>query len=233
MHIFYTPHIETTLELPEEESRHCVRVLRLAEGTEIRLMDGKGTFYRAAITLAHPKHCTGDIIEKIPSPNPWNCSLHIAIAPTKNIDRIEWFAEKCTEIGIDAITLLHCRYSERKEVKNERIEKIIISAAKQSLKATLPTLSGITDFKKFIAQPSDGDKYIAHCYDQDNKTLLKNACKPGTNTLVLIGPEGDFSTEEVEAAIAGGFIPVSLGNSRLRTETAGVVACHTLQLINE
>ena len=169
----------------------------------------------------------------MPSPNPWNCTLHIAIAPTKNIDRIEWFAEKCTEIGIDAITLLHCRYSERKEVKNERIEKIIISAAKQSLKATLPALSGITDFKKFITQPFDGDKYIAHCYDQENKILLKNACKPGTNTLVLIGPEGDFSTEEVEAAIAGGFIPVSLGNSRLRTETAGVVACHTLQLINE
>ena len=233
MHIFYTPHIGTTLELPEEESRHCVRVLRLAEGTEIRLMDGKGTFYRAAITLAHPKHCTVSIIEKIPSPTPWNCTLHIAIAPTKNIDRIEWFAEKCTEIGIDAITLLHCRYSERKEVKNERIEKIIISAAKQSLKATLPALSGITDFKKFIAQPFDGDKYIAHCYDQEDKILLKNACKPGTNTLVLIGPEGDFSTEEVEAAIAGGFIPVSLGNSRLRTETAGVVACHTLQLINE
>ena len=233
MHIFYTPHIGTTLELPEDESRHCVRVLRLAEGTEIRLMDGKGTFYRAAITLAHPKHCTVSILEKIPSPNPWNCTLHIALAPTKNIDRIEWFAEKCTEIGIDAITLLHCRYSERKEVKNERIEKIIISAAKQSLKATLPALSGITDFKKFIAQPFDGDKYIAHCYDQEDKILLKNACKPGTNTLVLIGPEGDFSTEEVEAAIAGGFIPVSLGNSRLRTETAGVVACHTLQLINE
>ncbi|MCP9611990.1 16S rRNA (uracil(1498)-N(3))-methyltransferase [Coprobacter tertius] len=233
MHIFYTPEIETSKELPEEESQHCVRVLRLKEGDEIHLTDGKGAFYKAVITLSHPKHCKVDITETIYYTNPWPGKICIAIAPTKNIDRTEWFAEKCTEIGIDEIILLKCRFSERKEVKNERITKILVSAMKQSLKAVLPVLSGMTEFKKLVAQPFDGEKFIAHCYDDENKIPLKKAYTPGRNALVLIGPEGDFSTEEVEIAVKNGFKPISLGNSRLRTETAGVVACHTLQLINE
>lgn len=149
------------------------------------------------------------------------------------MDRIEWFSEKCTEIGIDAITLLRCRFSERKEVKTERIEKILISAMKQSLKAILPELEGMTDFKKFITRPFDGQKFIAHCYDENDKSLLKQKYEPGNNALILIGPEGDFSPEEVKLALENGFIPISLGNSRLRTETAGVVACQTIHVINQ
>ncbi|MCH5328149.1 MAG: 16S rRNA (uracil(1498)-N(3))-methyltransferase [Coprobacter sp.] len=233
MHIFYTPHIDTSAELPEEESQHCVRVLRLTEGDEICLTDGKGCFYRASITLAHPKRCGFDILEKIPSPNSWGCRLHIAVAPTKNMDRMEWMAEKCTEIGIDGISFLRCRFSERKEIKKERIEKIVVSAAKQSLKATLPAVSEMTDFQRFVSRPFDGEKYIAHCYDEGDKVSLKEAYQRGRNALVLIGPEGDFSREEVEMARACGFVPVTLGNSRLRTETACIAACHTLQLANE
>ena len=233
MHIFYTPDIASVKELPEEESLHCVKVLRLTEGSEITLADGKGSFYKAVITLAHHKRCGVNIIEEIPAPNPWTFKVHIAIAPTKNMDRIEWFSEKCTEIGIDAITLLRCRFSERKEVKTERIEKILISAMKQSLKAILPELEGMMDFKKFITRPFDGQKFIAHCYDENDKSLLKQKYEPGNNALILIGPEGDFSPEEVKLALENGFIPISLGNSRLRTETAGVVACHTLHVINQ
>lgn len=233
MHIFYTPHIETTLELPEEESRHCVRVLRLAEGTEIRLMDGKGTFYRAAITLAHPKHCTVSIIEKILLPQPVELhpahshSTHQKHRPHRMVCR-KMHRNRHRRHYPAALPLLGTQRSQKRtHRKNHHISS---QAIPQSHVAR--TVRNHR-FQKFITQPFDGDKYIAHCYDQENKILLKNACKPGTNTLVLIGPEGDFSTEEVEAAIAGGFIPVSLGNSRLRTETAGVVACHTLQLINE
>lgn len=232
MHIFYTPDIESVKELPEEESQHCIKVLRLSEGNEIMLTDGKGTFYKAIITLAHHKRCGIKIVEKNRVPNPWPVKIHIAIAPTKNMDRIEWFSEKCTEIGIDAITLLKCRFSERKEVKTERIEKILVSAMKQSLKATLPQLNSMTAFKEFVSRPFEGQKFIAHCYDENDKFLLKQKYIPGNNALILIGPEGDFSPEEVKLALENGFLPISLGESRLRTETAGVVACHTIHVLN-
>lgn len=156
MHIFYTPDIKSVKELPEEESQHCIKVLRLSEGTEIMLTDGKGTFYKAIITLAHHKRCGVKIVEEIQVLSPCPIKIHIAIAPTKNMDRIEWFAEKCTEIGINAITLLRCRFSERKEVKTERIEKILVSAMKQSIKATLPQLNGMTTFKEFVTRPFGG-----------------------------------------------------------------------------
>lgn len=232
MQLFYAPEITTNPELPEEEARHCVRVLRLGEGSEIDLTDGKGNFHKAVIEQANPKHCLVSIAETIPQPPLWPFQLHIAVAPTKNIDRMEWFAEKATEIGINAITCLNCRYSERRELKKERIEKILISAMKQSLKATLPELTGMTDFKTFVKQPFNGKKFIAHC-EEGEKSLLKQVCQPGENVLILIGPEGDFSTEEIKLACEEGFIPISLGESRLRTETAALVACQTIHFINQ
>jgi 16S rRNA (uracil1498-N3)-methyltransferase len=233
MHLFYCPDITTTLELTEEESGHAVRVLRLAEGAEIIVIDGAGTFHRALITRAHPKRCGVEIVESWTEEKAWPVRIHVAVAPTKNLDRIEWFVEKATEIGIDDITLLKCRYSERKEVKLERLQKIVVSATKQSLKATLPRLEGMVDFKRLVEQPFDGQKFIAHCYREEERKLYAREYKPGSNVLVLIGPEGDFSEEEVALALANGFVPVTLGNSRLRTETAALVACHTAHVVNQ
>lgn len=223
MHVFYTPDIQTHPELPEEEAQHCIRVLRLNAGDEITLTDGKGNFYRAEITAATNKRCLVKVIETIAQEPLWQGHLHIAMAPTKNMDRNEWFAEKATEVGIDELTFLNCRFSERKVIKTERIEKILISAIKQSLKARLPKLNGMMDFDKFIAQDFSGQKFIAHCYEGE-KPLLKHIRKPGEDALVLIGPEGDFSEEEVKKAIDKGFQPISLGKSRLRTETAALIA---------
>lgn len=233
MHLFYTPDILSSGEMPEEESNHAVKVLRLAEGDEVVLIDGKGTFHKALISRAHHKRCGVQIVESYPEENHWPFKIHVAVAPTKNMDRIEWFAEKATEMGIDAITLLKCRYSERKDVKTERLNKILVSAMKQSLKATLPRLEGMTDFRKFVEQPFDGQKFIAHCYKESERNLLTKLYRPGSNMLILIGPEGDFSEEEVALALKNGFEPVSLGNSRLRTETAALAACHTIHVINE
>ena len=232
MQIFYTPEIAVNLELPEEEAGHCIRVLRLTEGDEILLTDGKGFFFKAAISRAHPKHCEVNILEQWEQPALWNFNLHIAVAPTKNMDRMEWFAETATEIGITAITCLNCRYSERKVIKTERIEKILVSAVKQSLKANKPVLNEMTDFNIYITRDYEGQKFIAHCYEGD-KPLLKDVICPGEDALVLIGPEGDFSEEEVKKAIANGFQSISLGKSRLRTETAALVACHTMNLLNQ
>lgn len=231
MHVFYTPDIRTKAELPEEEAQHCIRVLRLTTGDEITLTDGKGNFYRAEISAASNKRCLVNIIETVYQQPLWPCHLHIAMAPTKNMDRNEWFAEKATEIGFDELTFLNCRFSERKVIKTERIEKILVSAMKQSLKARLPQLNEMTDFDKFIARDFNGQKFIAHCYEGE-KPLLRDALHKGEDALVLIGPEGDFSEEEVKKAIEKGFIPISLGKSRLRTETAALVACHTMNLMN-
>lgn len=211
-------------------SRICV--LRLGIGDEITLTDGKGHFYKAEITVATNKRCLVAIKETIFQEPLWPCHLHIAMAPTKNMDRNEWVAEKATEIGFDELTFLNCRFSERKVIKTERIEKILISAIKQSLKARLPKLNEMTDFDKFIAQEFQGQKFIAHCYEGE-KPQLKNVLKAGEDALVLIGPEGDFSEEEVKKAIECGFTPISLGKSRLRTETAALVACHTMNLLNQ
>lgn len=232
MQIFYTPDIETKQELPEEESGHCIRVLRLNEGDEILLTDGKGMFYKAAISNAHHKHCGVEILERWSQEPLWDFKLHIAVAPTKNMDRMEWFAEKATEIGIDGITCLNCRFSERREIKPARLEKILVSAMKQSQKATLPKLEGMVDFKRFISTAFDGRKFIAHC-EEGEKPLLKYTYKKGENALILIGPEGDFSPEEIDLAIKNGFEPISLGKSRLRTETAALVACHTIHVLNQ
>ena len=232
MQIFYAPDIESTLVLPEEESGHCVRVMRLAEGDEIMITDGKGNFYRASITIAHPKHCQVEITSSWQPEKPWDAYIHIAVAPTKNMDRMEWFAEKATEIGIDEITCLNCRFSERKEVKTARLEKILVSAMKQSQKALLPQLNGMTDFKQFVRQPFNGRKFIAHC-EEGEKPLIKSIYHPSENVLILIGPEGDFCPEEIKSAEENGFEAISLGKSRLRTETAALTACHTIHVLNQ
>ena len=232
MHVFYTPDIATSCELPEEEAGHCLRVLRLTMGDEVMLTDGKGSFYKAVISAATGKRCQVKVVEELPQEKGWNGWLHVAMAPTKNMDRTEWFVEKATEIGFDELTFLNSRYSERKVIKPERVEKILVSAVKQSLKASKPVLHEMTDFNKFIAQDFKGRKFICHC-NEGEKKLLKEVIVPGEDAVILIGPEGDFSEEEVAKALSCGFQPVSLGKSRLRTETAALVAVHTLNLFNQ
>lgn len=240
MHLFYTPDINTDLyTLNEDESKHCIKVLRLTMGDRIVLIDGKGGLYDAEITLDHPKRCEVKIITKKKNVGKRSYQLHIAIAPTKNMDRLEWFAEKATEIGIDELSLLSCQHSERVIVKNERLEKVLVSAMKQSVKAYLPKLNEILDFKKFIAGTTDfkGQKFIAHCNAPINgketeKPLLKDLYKQQQSVLILIGPEGDFFVEEVQLALKNGFQEISLGPSRLRTETAALTACLTVHILN-
>ena len=231
MELFYAPDISTNPVLPEQESQHCIRVLRKQNGDLIDITNGRGHFFKAEIIDAHPKHCKIEITETKKNPPAWNFSIEIAMAPTKNMDRTEWFAEKATEIGINKISFLKTRYSERKELKPERIEKILISAMKQSVKATLPEIQAMTDFKKFITQDFQGQKFIAHCYPE-TKPLLSSVYKKGKNVLILIGPEGDFSEEEVLLATQNGFQSISLGESRLRTETAALTACQTIHILN-
>jgi 16S rRNA (uracil1498-N3)-methyltransferase len=233
MHLFYTPDLNGNIyTLNEIESKHCVRVLRLSTSDTIELIDGNGGFYKAKITDANPKKCTVEIVETKKEFGKRNHYLHIAIAPTKNIDRFEWFLEKATEIGIDEITPILCDHSERKSIKNDRLEKIIISAVKQSLKGYKPKLNELTSYSDFIRKNFDGAKLIAHC-EENQKALLKNTYKKTQNTIILIGPEGDFSPAEISLAKENNYHEISLGESRLRTETAGIVACHTINLINE
>lgn len=232
MQLFYAPDIASNPYLPEEEAAHCLRVLRLTEGDEVTLTDGRGCFYRAVLSEASHKRCRVELLETLPQEKEWRGRIHLALAPTKNMDRVEWLAEKATEIGFDQLTFLCCRYSERKVIKTERIQKILISAVKQSLKATVPVLSEMTDFGTFVAQASESQRFIAHCHEGE-KPLLQDVARPGEEALILIGPEGDFSPEEVERALAAGFQPVSLGRSRLRTETAALVAVHTLNMLNQ
>ena len=237
MHLFFTPDIETSLELPQEEAAHCLRVLRLTVGENIMLTDGKGCFYDAEISSVTGKHCYVQIRERRRQEKYWTGHLHLALGPTKNMDRMEWLAEKATEIGLDELSFLNCRFSERKIMKADRIDKILVSAMKQSLKARKPILNEMTDFHDFVRRMSsvEGQKYIAHCYPGE-KPLLKNVLQKvenEENIFVLIGPEGDFSEEEVQMAEANGFLSVSLGRSRLRTETAALVAVHMMNLINQ
>lgn len=233
MHLFYTPNIQSSqYVLDKEESTHCVRVLRLTEGNVIHLTDGKGNLFKAKLVSTSIKECIVEIIETFPDYCKLNFELHIAIAPTKNIDRFEWFLEKATEIGISQITPIICEHSERTIVKPDRLKKIITSAVKQSLKAYHPVLNETIKFKDFLKKDFKDNKFIAHC-ENEEKQSLQDVYQKANNALILIGPEGDFSVNEINAALEKKFLPVSLGNSRLRTETAGLVACHTINLINE
>ena len=233
MNLFYLPHIKKgTNVLSKEESQHCIKVLRHKPGDVINIVDGKGGWFTAEIINDDPKACSVNVISEKQESHIKKGHLHIAIAPTKNINRYEWFLEKATEIGVDEITPLICAHSERTKVKPERLEKILLSAMKQSLKATLPKLNEQQKFSKFIKSGVfiDYKRYIAFA-DEENIHLKETVF--AEKTLILIGPEGDFSNEEIIWAKDNGFVPVSLGNTRLRTETAGVVACTILNLNRE
>ena len=230
---FYAPDAATSHELPSDEAMHALRVLRLQSGDEMMLMDGVGNFYRAEVTLAHTKHCLYDIKETMPQQPQWLGHVHLAIAPTKMMERMEWMIEKAVEIGVDEISFLNCQFSERRVVKLPRLEKIVIAATKQSHKAWKTTLNEIISFKDFISQPREGGKFIAHCYEEIPRTSLFDHLRQpdaSQDATVLIGPEGDFSIDEVRLAVANGYQSVDLGQSRLRTETAGLSAVMMMQL---
>jgi len=232
MHIFYTPDINSeNYILNEEESKHCIKVLRLSTGSMIQLVDGKGGFYQAIIEDPHPKRTRIKIQSSVQSYGKRNHYLHIAIAPTKNIERTEWFLEKATEIGIDEITLIICDRSERKDFKIQRLNKVITSAVKQSIKAYHPKLNEAERFSDFVLNSSASYKFIAHCIESE-KTALKEHVKVNSDYIVIIGPEGDFTPSEVALAVEQDFIPITLGNSRLRTETAALEACFEINFLN-
>jgi len=239
---FYVPDAAQQRELPADECQHAIRVLRLTVGDELFLMDGVGNYYRAQVKEASSHHCCYEIVETLPQERQWTGCVHLAIAPTKMMDRMEWMTEKVTEIGIDELTFLDCQFSERQVVKLPRIEKIVISAVKQSHKAWMPVVHEMTAFKTFINQPREGRKFIAHCYEEIPRTFLFDELqKPSIvncqlssvnchDATVLVGPEGDFSIDEVRQAVAAGWQSVHLGKSRLRTETAGLAAVMMMQL---
>lgn len=225
---FYVPNAGQENEMPTEEALHALRVLRIKSGDEINLMDGVGNFYRAEVTLAATKRCLYEVKEVLPQQPAWHGHVHLAIAPTKVMDRIEWMAEKATEIGFDELSFLNCKFSERKTMRTVRLDKIVISAVKQSHKAWKPIVNQMVSFKEFIAQPRKGRKFICHCYEEFEKVdLITELQKPydeDADVTVLVGPEGDFSVDEVKLAIANGYESASLGTSRLRTETAGLMS---------
>lgn len=237
MQIFYQPELPDTLQLPEEEAKHCVRVLRHQPGDTIHVTDGRGSLYEVKLTAEAPKQASFEIIRQLRQAERRSHSIHIAIAPTKSSDRLEWFIEKAMEFGIDEISLLQCQNSERVKIKLERLEKKAISAMKQSLNLQMPAIHELEKFSLFLhrheeERPAGQQSFIAYV-DQDIPRHLKDAASPKLPVCVLIGPEGDFSPKEIKEAIAAGFIPVSLGRSRLRTETAGIAACHILNLMND
>jgi 16S rRNA (uracil1498-N3)-methyltransferase len=233
MHIFYTPDItQNTYTLNEEESKHCVRVLRLAVGSIVNLVDGKGGFYTAEITSDNPKKVSLSILKVETEFHKRNHYLHIAVAPTKNIDRIEWFLEKATELGIDEITPIITDRSERRIVKEDRLNKVITSAVKQSIKAYHPKLNDAISFDTFLKEPFDGDKLIAHCIDNGEKQYISKLVAPHQKYLILIGPEGDFTPDEVNLALNKGFKALTLGDNRLRTETAALSVCFEINYLN-
>lgn len=236
---FFVPDARSRVELPQDEANHATRVLRLAEGDDFFIMDGEGYFFRAIITVATNHRCLYKIIDIMPQERAWEGHIHLAMAPTKLNDRTEWFAEKATEIGLDELSFLDCKFSERRVIKCERIDKILISAVKQSHKAWKPILNEMTPFERFVQQERKGDKFICHCYNQEDngegeeKPLLMDVLRRGVETTVMVGPEGDFSIDEVRLALKNGYRSVSLGTSRLRTETAALVAVHMMQLKNQ
>jgi 16S rRNA (uracil1498-N3)-methyltransferase len=234
MQLFYTPELTPETKhytFSKEESKHIVRVLRKKENDILHITNGKGFMFTAKITIADQKNCTIEITShKFQKPKSYK--LHLAVAPTKMNDRYEWFLEKATEIGIDTITPIVCDHSERKVIKVERFEKIIQSATKQSLSAYFPELKPAISFSDFIKVNSDDQLFIAHC-EEDKKQALKQALQPQKDVTILIGPEGDFSTKEIALALENSYVPVTLGETRLRTETAAIVACHSVAFINQ
>ncbi|MBQ2906918.1 MAG: 16S rRNA (uracil(1498)-N(3))-methyltransferase [Bacteroidales bacterium] len=233
MNVFYLPTAQLgTISFPEEESKHIVKVLRMKEGDRFCVTDGNGSLYDAELVDAHPKRAAAELSNQRQGYDIRDFKVSIAIAPTKLNERTEWFLEKATEIGIDEVKLFASYHSERRTANVERFKKIIVAAMKQSVKSKMPVIEDIVVFDKLVRQNFDGQKFIAWI-DDDVTEQLCELYRKGENALVLIGPEGDFSKEEVALAKENGFVPVSLGKARLRTETAAVVACHTIQLINQ
>lgn len=229
---FYAPDILQTLTLPESESAHCSRVLRMQAGDEAYVTDGKGRRYRCVIMEPHHKHTSVEIIETEETPNHWPCLITLAVAPTKHADRMEWLLEKAVEIGVDKVVLLRCQRSERKAMKLDRLEKVMVSAMKQSLKGVMPEIEEVTSFKKFVEGAAPGSqKFFGYCSKEYPRKDFSKEYAAGSDVVIMIGPEGDFTPEEVAMAVAAGFVPVTFGESRLRTETAalyGVTAVHVL-----
>ncbi len=226
---FYVPNAANETEMPLEEAMHALRVLRIKSGDEIFLMDGEGSFYRAEVTLAATKRCLYEVKEVMPQEAAWKGRIHLAIAPTKMMDRIEWMAEKATEVGFDELSFLNCSFSERKVMRTVRLDKIIVSAVKQSHKAWKPVANQMVSFKEFVNQPRKGRKFICHCYEEiERKDYFTELSQPFSDdeadVTIMVGPEGDFSIDEVRYAVEHGFESVTLGTSRLRTETAGLMA---------
>jgi 16S rRNA (uracil1498-N3)-methyltransferase len=235
MQLFYNPNIDQNTQqvtFDKVESRHIVKVLRKKEGDVVYITDGKGFLYTSKINIASDKKCLATIFSSEEQKKERDYLLNIAIAPTKNNERFEWFLEKATEIGIDAITPIITQNSERRVIKKERLEKIIQSAMKQSLKFHLPVLNDPVSFNEFLDQKFEGNLYIAHCHDTDKKGM-KALIQPKENLTILIGPEGDFSSEEVSQSVHAGCIPISLGEARLRTETAAIVAVQNVAFVNQ
>lgn len=234
MHWFYLSDIQgKTFQLPESESKHCSKVLRLDRGDTIFVTNGKGSLYECKIFDDNSKKTTVEIINEFVNYRKRNYKLHLAVAPTKTNDRFEWFLEKATEIGIDEITPIVCFHSERRKINQTRYNKVLEAAMKQSYKAYHPQLNEIVIFDKIIKKYSDFEhKYIAHCLDGEKAGFFQSI-NPNTESIVFIGPEGGFSPEEVSLAILNGFVPVNLGQSRLRTETAAIVACTAVSIINQ
>jgi len=234
MQIFYAPDIDGDYyTLNERESKHSIKVLRMGKGDNLNLIDGRGNFYEGVIDQSHPKECRIRIINVIHGYEKRNYSLHIAISPLKNPERFEWFVEKSVEFGIDQITPVICRNTEKTGIKRERILNLIISAMKQSLKAKITVLDEICKFNDFINRSHKGKLMIAHCNKNLCRSGINEVYKGGEEAVILIGPEGDFSDEEISSSIEKGYIPIHLGPSRLRTETAGIAACHSIYFINQ
>lgn len=229
---FYAPDIVESLTLPESDSNHAVRVLRLREGDELQCVDGRGHIHLCRLVGAHPKHAAVEIIETLDAPLPWPQQIAVAVAPTKHMDRMEWMVEKMTEVGVNTIIPLLTRRSERREIKTERLEKIAVSAMKQSLKAVCPTIMPMTPIKQVLAMMPEAQRFVAHCDDDSPRVDLARAAQPGRDTLILIGPEGDFTPGEIADTLAAGFTPVTLGENRLRTETAALYALTAVHILD-
>jgi 16S rRNA (uracil1498-N3)-methyltransferase len=234
MQLFFNPDLSensTEITFSKDESKHIVKVLRKTIGDSLHITNGKGWLFEAKLQNTDIKRCMAVMTSKIQQPKK-HYQLHLAVAPTKMNDRFEWFLEKATEIGVDTITPIICDHSERKIIKQDRFDKILQSAMKQSLNCYLPKLNDAIIFKDFVQQEFNGQRFIAHCQENQRKSL-KHGLQAKSDVLILVGPEGDFSVKEIEMAIQNKFIPVTLGKTRLRTETAAIVACHSVAFVNE
>ena len=229
---FYAPDIQTSLTLPEDDAKHCLRVLRKSVGDLVEVVDGNGFRYTCRLLSDNPRKAAVEIVDRIEVARTWDTEITVAVAPTKNMDRMEWLVEKLTEVGVDRIIPLLCRHSERKEIKEERLRRIAVSAMKQSLKAVLPVIDPMTPLRQAVGGLlPEARRYVGYCDDSVERRDFANVYEAGRDTVIFIGPEGDFSPSEVEMLLGGGVMPVTFGENRLRTETAalyGVTACHVL-----